>query len=309
MCYWGMGGLLVVLVLVVCSLVILLVLMVVEDLVYVVVQQQWWVVCYQDLIWLDGWIVLVGLYWLQNKLYFVGSGVINGICLMVGLDKLGLLCCDGVQWWFMFEVGVDVSYDGQLVCGCICVDIDKDVQLMLLVFDGGKGQFSIICWGLWDVLWVKYVDVFVWCDFVGLQYWLGGVDWQVQVCFIVYLLGKILLIVDIIGLIIEMFNVGVVEFECDGCSWCLEVIGVFGQLLFLIFVDCISGRGSYLVGCYLDIDVFVVDGMVCIDFNYVYNLLCVFIVYVICLLVLLENWLDLCVEVGEKVYYLFEGEG
>lgn len=46
-----------------------------------------------------------------------------------------------------------------------------------------------------------------------------------------------------------------------------------------------------------------------LDFNYVYNLLCVFILFVICLLIFFENCFDLCVDVGEKVYYVFEGEG
>ena len=246
--YRGMAGLLAAVVLAACSPATPPVPTAAEDPAYAAAQQQWRVARYQDLTRPDGWTALVGLHWLQNKSHFVGSGATNGIRLTVGPDKLGLLRREGTQWWFTPEAGVDVSHDGLPVRGRIRVDTDKDAQPTLLAFDGGKGQLSIIRRGPRDALRVKHADAPARRDFAGLQYWPGGVDWQVQARFIAHPPGKTLPIVDITGLTTEMPNAGAVEFERDGRSWRLEAIGAPGQPLFLIFADRTSGRGSYPAG-------------------------------------------------------------
>jgi uncharacterized protein (DUF1684 family) len=80
-----------------------------------------------------------------------------------------------------------------------------------------------------DALRVKHADAPARRDFAGLQYWPGGVDWQVQARFIAHPPGKTLPIVDITGLTTEMPNAGAVEFERDGRSWRLEAIGAPGS--------------------------------------------------------------------------------
>lgn len=72
--------------------------------------------------------------------------------------------------------------------------------------------------------------------------------------------------------------------------------------LFFIFFDFIIGDIIYGGGCYFYCVCFDVEGCIIIDFNKVYNFFCVFIDYVICLLLCVENELLIVFLVGEKIY-------
>lgn len=58
------------------------------------------------------------------------------------------------------------------------------------------------------------------------------------------------------------------------------------ELFFFIVVDEMNGCIIYGGGCYMYFELFDVDGSFWVDFNWFYNLFCVFIGWVMCLLLL-----------------------
>ena len=139
-------------------------------------------------------------------------------------------------------------------------------------------------------------------DFAGLQFWPGGPDWSVDARFIAHPPGKTLPIVNIVNMVEEVPNPGLVEFQRDGKTHRLEVLDQGEPTLFLVYADRTSGHGSYPAGRYLDIARPGADGRVKIDFNHGENPPCAFTPYATCPLPPPANRLDLAVVAGEKVY-------
>jgi uncharacterized protein (DUF1684 family) len=71
--------------------------------------------------------------------------------------------------------------------------------------------------------------------------------------------------------------------------------------LFLPFRDATSGTATYGAGRYLDLEPNE-DGTLTIDFNLAYNPSCVYSDGWSCPIPPRENWLDIPIEAGEKMY-------
>ena len=249
----------------------------------------------------DGWTSLVGLHWLDPGVHRVGSDTDNGIRLAMGPEHLGVFTVRGKQVGFVPDTVVVV--DGKPRMGTSSLRVDSDPQgPSTLVFDGGKGLASVIERGGRLALRVKHADAESRLKFAGLQYWLGGRDWQVPAKFIAHPAGKTLPIANIIGTTDEIPNPGAVEFQRGGKTYRLEALDQGEGTLFLVFADRTSGHGSYGAGRFIDAPMPDKQGRLVIDFNQSYNPPCAFTPFATCPLPPPENRLDLAVEAGEKNY-------
>ena len=252
----------------------------------------------------DGWTSLVGLHWIERGAHYAGSAPGNGLRLAKGPAHLGMFDLDAKgQVRFVPDSAATLTLDGQPLTGATTLKADMDAGgPNKLGFDDGKGVATIIRRGDRVGLRVKHADANTRAHFAGLQFWPGGPDWSVDARFIAHPPGKTLPIVNIVNMVEEVPNPGLVEFQRDGKTHRLEVLDQGEPTLFLVFADRTSGHGSYPAGRYLDIARPGADGRVKIDFNHGENPPCAFTPYATCPLPPPANRLDLAVVAGEKVY-------
>lgn len=98
---------------------------------------------------------------------------------------------------------------------------------------------------------------------------------------------------------------GKVSFEVDGHPAQLTLYDTGHPGFFIPFRDQTSGNATYGAGRYLDVDAND-DGTVTIDFNLAYNPSCVYDEGYSCPIPPIENWLQVPIEAGEK---MFESKG
>ncbi len=93
-----------------------------------------------------------------------------------------------------------------------------------------------------------------------------------------------------------------VSFEVDGEQATLTLYGTeHSRGYFLPFRDATSGKETYGAGRYLDIEP-PEQGRVTVDFNFAYNPFCAYNDAYSCPLPPGENWLQVAIRAGERVY-------
>ncbi|MDR6992323.1 DUF1684 domain-containing protein [Luteimonas sp. 3794] len=250
----------------------------------------------------DGWLSLIGLYRIELKSHFIGSGQTAGIRLSMGPEKLGLLQSDNGAYAFTPERGVAVTLDGAPARGRVLLQTDTDASPSVLGFDDGKGALTIIERGGSAFVRARHEDAPTRRRFTGLEYWSTARDWQVDAEFVPAASGTTLPIANILGMVEDTPTPGSVAFERDGKRYTLQALEGGDGSLFLIFADRTSGHGSYSAGRYLDAPAPGADGRLQIDFNRAYNPPCAFTAFATCPLPPDGNRLDLAIPAGEKTY-------
>ena len=110
-------------------------------------------------------------------------------------------------------------------------------------------------------------------------------------------------IVDVTGIVTHEASPGRVAFERDGRTWRLRSLDGGDGKLWLVFGDATNGGETYGGGRFLYTEPVADDGTVVVDFNLAYNPPCVFSPYATCPLPPAENRLPLRIEAGELLYH------
>jgi uncharacterized protein (DUF1684 family) len=250
----------------------------------------------------DGWTSLIGLHWIELKAHYIGSSADSGIRLAKGPPKMGLLQEQGGRLFFTPEKDVALTLDGQPLRSRVELKTDHDPAPSVIGFDDGKGVMTVIQRGDRRALRVKHADAEARTGFAGLDYWPVDPSWRIDARFVPHPPGKTIEIANIIGMLEQIPNPGVVEFQRDGKPYRLEALDEGGDSLFLILADRTSGHGSYGAGRYIDAPKPDAGGKLVVDFNRAYNPPCAFTAFATCPLPPPENRLDLAVTAGEKAY-------
>lgn len=267
-------------------------------------QQHWRDQRLQELTKPDGWTSLVGLHWIEPGPHYVGRARDNGIRLAVGPAQLGMLDLkkDG-RLRLVPARGAGLTLNGKLLTGARQLRSDADPEgADQIGFDAGQGGASVIKRGDRYALRVRHADAPTRTGFVGLDYWPAKSNWQVEGRFITHPPGKTIAIVNILSMLENTPNPGVVEFSRNGRQYRLEALDGGDGALFFVFADRSNGRGSYSAGRFLDAAPADAQGRVVLDFNQAYNPPCAFTLFATCPLPPPENRLDLLIEAGEKSY-------
>ncbi len=137
-------------------------------------------------------------------------------------------------------------------------------------------------------------------NFAGLDYFLINPKWRLEAKFQPYNPPKNIPIVNILGMVEDNASPGAVIFDIDGKSYRLDTLPNSGEPgLSLIFSDKTSGKETYGAGRYLDIDA-PSQGKVVVDFNKAYSPPCAFTHFATCPLPPPQNKLPVRIEAGEK---------
>lgn len=252
----------------------------------------------------DGWLSLVGLHWLNPGATFVGSASDNGTRLTVGPAQLGMLTLEkGGRLWLDLnaEAEFEVTVDGQPAAGRVALRTDADEGGPTVVaFNRGDASVIAIERAGRFGLRVRNANARTRTTFPGLDYFPVNPDLRFAARFEPHPPGRVLEIVNMLGMVEPMANPGRVHFEKDGKAFSLEALDEGDGRLFFVFADRTSGHASYAAARFLYADAAGADGATVLDFNKAHNPPCAFTPFSTCPMPPAANRLDLAVEAGEK---------
>jgi len=253
----------------------------------------------------NGWLTLVGLYWLDEGENKIGSDAGNKVIFPEGKAPAvaGTLVRHGKEVQLNPAPGAGFTADGKPVTAPF--SLQADAQGKPTVLHLGSVSFFVIQRG--DKVGIRMKDSQspALAAFHGLDYFPLQAAWRVEARFEPYKPAKKIPIANVLGQVSQDDSPGAVVFDWQGKTYRIDALpGDDKGGLFLIFADQTNGKESYGAGRFLDTDP-PRDGKVVVDFNTAYNPPCAFTAFATCPLPPAQNRLALRVEAGEKKY----GEG
>jgi len=234
----------------------------------------------------DGWLTLVGLFWLKEGNNTIGSGGSNDFVLpeSAAAERTGVLQLHGKKVVFRSEHGDarELSYDEEHP------DVVRDGTISFYVIQRGD-KFAVRA---------KDSAALARKRFSGMKYFPINAELHVEGKFVAD--SKKIAILNILGQTDLEESPGVVEFRYQGQTYRLRPI-YEGKTLFFLFKDRTNRSQTYQAGRMLNTPL-PVDGKVDLDFNRAYNPPCTFTPYATCPLPPKENTLPFAVNAGELRY-------
>jgi uncharacterized protein (DUF1684 family) len=248
----------------------------------------------------DGWLTLIGLFWLKEGDNKLGSDAANDIVLPHG--KIG-----AQRGVFVLQGGV-VRFEAPLKSGFTVegkpvthLELKSDDDGSPTVLQLGSLSFQIIKRGDKLGLRVKDKDNPDRINFQGTQFYPADLKWRIDAHFEPYNPPKAVPITNVLGMESGERSPGAVKFEVDGHSFQLDAITEKGESrYFMIIADKTRGKETYPAGRYLYVDPPDSSGRIVIDFNKAYSPPCAFTKFATCPLPPRQNRLPFTIEAGEK---------
>lgn len=250
----------------------------------------------------DGWLTLVGLFWLKEGENRLGSDQANDIRLPQGKAPqfAGSLRVEKGVVTLVAQPQSGITSAGQPVTSLVLKsDADEEPTVLNL----GTLSFYLIKRGDQLGLRVKDKENPARTNFAGLDYFPVDSKWLIASKFEPYNPPKMIPITNVLGMVEDQPSPGRLVFDVAGKPYSLDAIAEQGtKELFVIFKDETSGKETYGAGRYLYADPADASGIVQLDFNKAYNPPCAFTSFATCPLPPMQNKLAMRVEAGEKQY-------
>ena len=238
----------------------------------------------------DGWLTLVGLFWLEE-----GQNVVT-----LPSGQTLRLTRNGEKATLTPDPSMTV--DGKPLSGPSELRNDADPNGPTIV-QMGSIRFNAIKRGERLGLRVKDANARTRTEFAGLEYYPIDAQWRVEARLEPYNPVKKIPIDDVTGMRSESESPGALVFTLGGKEYRLDpVLEEGSDELFLIFRDETAKDETYPAGRYLYAPKPGPDGKTAIDFNKAYNPPCAFTPFATCPLPPLQNRLKTRIEAGEKRY-------
>ena len=251
----------------------------------------------------DGWLSLIGLYWLKEGENKFGSSEANPIRLPKNRAPLvaGTLWLENGQVRMTAHPAVEITVGGTPVTTLALKDDTENGGPTVLKF--GTLLINVIKRGDRVGVRVKDTDSRTRREFKGLEYYPINPKWQVEARLEPYQPQKIIPITNVLSMTDDEISPGALAFEVDGTTYRVDPILEKGETdLFVIIADGTTGKETYGAGRYLYVSPPDKAGKVVIDFNKAYSPPCAFTNYATCPLPPPQNHLPFRIEAGEKKY-------
>jgi uncharacterized protein (DUF1684 family) len=248
----------------------------------------------------DGWLTLVGLFWLKEGNNKIGSDKSNAIVLtteQIGTQSGVFVLKNGaVQFKAPPTSGFTVA--GKPVTQ---LELKSDDDRSPTVLQLGSLTFQIIKRGEKLGLRVKDKQNPDRLNFQGTQFYPTDLKWRIEAQFVPYNPPQAVPITNVLGMESGETSPGAVKFSVNGSSYQLDAITEKGETkYFIIIADKTSGKETYPAGRYLYVDPPEASGRMIIDFNKAYSPPCAFTKFATCPLPPRQNRLPFPIEAGEK---------
>jgi uncharacterized protein (DUF1684 family) len=255
----------------------------------------WWAARDERLRDPDGWLTLVGLYWLKEGENTFGAGQSNDIVLRgrdVPAQAGSLWLADGEVR--LQRAGEEVDAE----------PLANDVTGEPTAIDLGSLRMIVIERGGRIGLRVRDHDSPAPAVFRGMDHFPIDPAWRLEARLEPAATGDTVEIVDVTGDVSRDETPGRVAFEVDGATWRITALPGSGDgCVWLVFGDATNGTETYGGGRFLYSEPVADDGSVVVDFNLAYNPPCVFSQFATCPLPPAENRLALRIDAGERDFH------
>ena len=246
----------------------------------------------------DGWLTLVGLFWLKEGENAFGGGQENRVALPAekAPERAGsfLMSSEGVT--AVVAEGAGVTYKGEAVTK---LSLRNDMQGEPTVLELGSLSFYVIERSGRLGVRVKDSESDARREFKGLDYYPVEAAWRVTARFEPYDPPKPVDIPNVLGGFFHETAPGAVVFDLESKTYRLDPMPD-GDSFMLVFADKTNGSETYGGGRFLDLDLPEEAGPIIVDFNKSYNPPCVFTPFATCPLPPPQNRLGVSVRAGER---------
>lgn len=246
----------------------------------------------------DGYLNLVGLYWLEAGANSFGGTADNDLVFPGAQDAaMGVFELSPGGVTMRVEAGVDVRVDDQPV---------ESVAMLDAAVDGAvTARYGSLLWTVIDRegkigVRLRDLDSPALAAFPPIPYFEIDSDLRVEATLQLYDEPRVMNVSTVIeGLGWNPESPGLAEFEIGGQRYALEAY-TDAVDLFFVFADTTSGRGTYPAGRFLHAPFPDEHGKTVLDFNQSYNPPCAFNDFATCPVASPRNRLPVPIEAGEK---------
>lgn len=247
----------------------------------------------------NGWLTLVGLFWLEEGENTFGSAEDRDLVFPAKAPaKAGVLRLENGRVFLDAEPGVEMTAAGEPVTSLPLVsDLHEDKTRVHL----GSLNFYVLERGGRVGVRLKDSEAEVLARFHGIERFPVDLALRFEARWQPYDPPKAVQTPNILGQTIEEESPGVMVVQYQGAELRLEPTSTPDGRLFLVFGDATNGDSTYGGGRFLSLDP-PIEERVVVDFNKAYNPPCVFTPYATCPLPRAENKLQVAIEAGEKMW-------
>ena len=262
----------------------------------------------------DGWLTLVGLFWLNEGENKFGSDPKNAVVLPK--DKAPAVA--GSFWLEKGHVRLTARPESKISVApppgvANNIPDNKPVSALDLKDDHDDNGPSMLKLGslLINVVKrgerigvrVKDSESRTRRDFKGLEYFPIDPKWRIEARFEPYQPAKTIPITNVLSMTDDETSPGTFAFEVDGKTYRIDPILEKGETdLFVMIADETTGKETFGAGRYFYVTPPDATGKVVIDFNKAYSPPCAFTNFATCPLPPRQNHLPFRIEAGEKKY-------
>lgn len=246
----------------------------------------------------DGWLTVVGLFWLHDGVNTVGSSPDSDVVLPSRLPPhLGLITLhDGETQWRLTDEKFSVLVDGERRREAV---LHHDARHPTLIQVGGV-TFFVIRRGERLAVRVRDTESEARRTFVGRQWFAVDPSYRVSARLERHASSRTIEVETVLGTTVQYNSPGTVTFELAGAPYTLQAFeGATDSELWFVFRDATSGHSTYGASRFLYAHI-LEDGMVDLDFNRAKSPPCAFTPYATCPLPPRENILSIPIAAGEK---------
>jgi uncharacterized protein (DUF1684 family) len=251
----------------------------------------------------DGWLTLVGLFWLNEGENKFGSDPGNPVVLpRYKAPRLaGSFWLENGRARLATRPGVEITADGNAVTTFELKDDNDNSGPTILKL--GSLIMNVVKRGDRLGVRVKDTESLTRSEFKGLEYYPIDPKWHLVARFEPYQPAKTIPITNVLGMTDNETSPGALAFDVGGRIYRIDPILEKGETdLFVMIADGTTGKETYGAGRYLYVSPPDAAGKVVIDFNKAYSPPCAFTNFATCPLPPQQNRLPFRIEAGEKKY-------
>ena len=248
----------------------------------------------------NGWLNLVGLYWLEEGQNSFGSGPRNKIVFPAGtiVDEAGYFERSGDKVKLVVQHQAAITVNGKPVTEAIVFDKDSTRQPVLSC---GNLRWTLIRRD--DKIGIRLRDLASPAikTFKDIERFSVDTSWRMEAVLQTAGAAQRIAIKNVLGQTSQQPTAGKLVFTVNHQQYSLDALDE-GDELFVIFGDETNGQSTYPSGRFLYAKKPGADGKTILDFNKAYNPPCAFTNYATCPLPPKENILSFAITAGEKNY-------
>jgi len=248
----------------------------------------------------NGWLNLVGLYWLDEGENSFGSGLNNKLVFPQGNipEEAGIFVRSGTTVKLIVLNNAAIKVNDKPVTEAVIFDKDS---IRAPVVSYGSLRWTIIRRD--DKIGIRLRDLESpqATDFKDIDRYAVDTTWKIPATLQAEEAPRTIAIKNILGQTNQQKTPGKLVFSIHNKQYTLDALEE-GDELFIIFADETSGKTTYPSGRFLSVKKPAADGSTIIDFNKAYNPPCAFTDYATCPLPPRQNVLPVAITAGEKNY-------